>query len=83
MGLLLLLIIKYYLGWNSFAFPKQMMRDGCEKKKMQPKQGVYQHKCVALPFTLKSILKAKKNKLWKNTQIFRHAKKKYNLQKSL
>jgi hypothetical protein len=28
---------------------------------------------VALPFTLKKILKAKEEELWK-TQIFRHAK---------
>jgi hypothetical protein len=42
MGLLLLIII--ILSWMEFiAFPKQMMRDGCEKKRMQPKQGVYQH----------------------------------------
>jgi hypothetical protein len=34
------------------------------EKKMQPKQGVYQHSVVALPFTLKSILKAKEE-LWK------------------
>jgi hypothetical protein len=48
------------------------------EKKIQPKQGVYQDSVVALPFTLKSILKAKEEELWKLKYF---TMQKYNLQK--